>query len=142
MRILTCFLGAVIYSQGVKSQPRTSEQDASPKDIRAIVIQLQSAVRDDSRRKVATLVAFPLAIKKGPLGVTSVPSVAVFMKVYPSVFTSRLRDALLKQNPDSVVVRSGSATLAEGRIVIGRRCTTADPNSCMTGVTQVTPYKE
>jgi hypothetical protein len=141
-RLVVCLVAITVNGRGLEPQPRLSGQQASPKTIRAIVRQLQAAVRSDERRTVATLVVFPLAIMKGPLGVTSVPSVAVFMKVYPSVFTARLRDALLKQNPDSVVVRDGTATLAGGRIVVGYRCATADPGSCSTGVTEVTPYKE
>ena len=138
-RFLVCLMAVAIAGRSSKTQMRPFDQGGSPKAIRAIVTRLQATVRNDERRTVATLVVFPLAIKKGQLGVTSVPSVAVFMKVYPSVFTKRLRDALLKQNPDSVVARDGTATLAEGRIVIGYRCATADSRSCMTGVTEVTP---
>lgn len=141
-RILVSLLAVALSGRSSEPQARPSDQGHSPKEIRAIVIQLQAAVRNDERRTIATLIVFPLEIKKGPLGVTSVPSVTVFMKVYPSVFTKKLRDALLKQNPDSVVVRDGTATLADGRIVIGYRCATADSGSCTTGVTEVTPYRK
>jgi hypothetical protein len=104
-------------------------------------VKLQAAVRDDQRRAIATLILFPMEIIKAPLGLTRVPSVPVFMKVYPSVFTKKLRDAILQQNPDSIVVRNGTATVAEGRVVIGYRCATTDPGSCATGVTQIRPYK-
>jgi hypothetical protein len=139
-RLLVFLMAFAVAGRSSKTQVRPSDQGGSPKAIRAIVTQLQVAVRNDERRTVATLVMFPLAIKNGQLGVTSVSSVAVFMKVYPSVFTKRLRDALLKENPDSVIVGGGTVTLAEGRIVIGYRCATADSSSCRTGVTEVTPY--
>ena len=141
-RILVSLTAVVLTVRSSEPQARPSDQGRSPKEIRTIVIRLQAAVRNDERRTIATLIVFPLEIKKGPLGVTSVPSVTVFMKVYPSVFTKKLRDALLRQNPDSVVVRDGTATLAEGRIVIGYRCATADSRSCTTGVTEVTPYRK
>ncbi len=139
-RTLVCFIAVVFCARSAESQSGASAQADSPKAVRTIVTKLQAAVRNNEWRVVATLIVFPLEIKKPPLGVTSVPSVAVFMKVYPSVFTAKLREALMKQNPDSIVVRNGTATIAEGRIVIGFRCMSADSSSCSTGVLEVTPY--
>lgn len=143
VRILVSFTALALGGRATVKPVRASRQGSSPNEIRAMVVRLQGAVRNNERRTVASLILFPLEIRKDPpLGVTSVPSVTVFMTVYPSVFTKRLREALLKQDPDSVVVRSGRATFAGGRIVIGYRCSSADRGSCTTGVTEVTPFRK
>ncbi|HEV8410349.1 MAG TPA: hypothetical protein VGQ30_07560 [Gemmatimonadaceae bacterium] len=140
-RILIGALALTLAGHSLAAQgPRPHPADEA-NAIRTIVIKLQSAIRGDQRRTIATLILFPMEIIKAPLGLTRVPSVRVFMTVYPSVFTRKLRDAILRQNPDSIVVRNGTATFADGRVVIGYRCATTDPNSCATGVTQIRPYK-
>ncbi len=112
--VLVGVLAIALSSLALEAQAQLPDRAASQKEIRAIVVQLQAAIRNDQRRTIATLILFPMEIIKAPLGVTSVPSVAVFMKVYPSVFTEKLRDAILKQNPDFIVVRNGTATVASG----------------------------
>ena len=140
-RILAGLFAVALSGRALEAQTPRADSASAPKQIRAIVVQLQAAIRDDQPRKIAMLILFPMEIIKAPLGVTSVPSVPVFMKVYPSVFTKKLRDAILKQNPDSIVVRNGAATVADGKVIIGYRCATTDPRSCATGVTQIRPYK-
>jgi hypothetical protein len=135
-------LAAIIILVQEGSSPRPVQSQDSRNAIRAVIVRLQEAVRTEDRRAAATQILFPLEIKKVPLGVTSVPSVKVFMVVYPQVFTKKLRDALMRQNPDSIVVVRGTATIADGRIVIGFRCESPESSSCRTGVTEVIPYRK
>jgi hypothetical protein len=123
--------------------------DSIASEVRTIVLRMQAAVRENDRRALATLIEFPLGLVKGKLGaapgpwdgVTSVPSVAVFMKTYPVVMTATLRDAILRQNPDSIQIDGGVATVAAGHVVIGVRCESANRTSCHRGITIVRQYK-
>ena len=109
---------------------------------RKILVQLQSAIARDDRREVASLVAFPLTIIKGRiLGSTYVGSVKVFMTTYQTAFSKRVREAVMAQNPDSLVLRNGMFVVGAGDLAIGVRCATDDVRSCQTGVVEVRPYK-
>jgi hypothetical protein len=114
--------------------------DSAAREVRNVLIRLQVAIRNDDWRTVATLIQFPLGVDKGRRGVTSVPSVAVFMKTYPIVFTRNLRDAILKESPESLRIENGRASAVNGRLVIGIRCDSTSHRSCHRGVTVVQPY--
>ena len=110
---------------------------------RELLIRLKAAVQSDNRRTVASLVLFPLAVVKGRAnGSTYVPSVSVFMRVYPMIFNTRIRSALLSQNPDSLLVRDGVALVGKGELSIGTRCQSADPKSCDSGVRSVNLFQK
>lgn len=138
--LLLAMLGTASVNVVPQGRPPAGS-DLSAGEARSLFARLQTAIRENDRRTVATLILFPLAVDKGRFGMTDVPSVPVFMKTYPVVVTSVLRDAIRKQSPDSIHVDAGVATVAAGRVVIGVRCDSKEASSCHRGETIIRPYK-
>lgn len=145
MSTRTVFTLSLVMTSGLVAQPRSpAPQVAPPLTIAAardVLVKLQAAIDAHETRTVATLVRFPLIVTKGPRGSTTVPSVRVFMQMHATVFTQRVRKAILAQNPDSLVVRDGAALIGNGIVLIGMRCESSAPSSCAAGVTAVNPYR-
>ena len=136
-RLLPLLVATSARAQLLQPAP-TAASTASARELRDVVTRLKAAVANDDRRKVATLVLFPLAVVKGKSnGSTFVPSVRVFMVNYKIIFSKQIRNALLAQNPDSLRIESGVGQVGRGELTIGTRCSSAAATSCATGVTAV-----
>ena len=71
--VLVGVLAIALSSLALEAQAQLPDRAASQKEIRAIVVLLQAAIRNDQRRTIATLILFPMEIIKAPLGVHKRP---------------------------------------------------------------------
>lgn len=65
---------------------------------RAFVQHLQTLVASDDRQQIATLIAYPLRINRGPKNRTLIRSRADFLAHYDSIITPKVRSALANKN--------------------------------------------
>jgi hypothetical protein len=106
-------------------------------DARGILVQLQNAIRANDHRRIAALIQFPLGVRKGKLAPTYVPSVKVFMRTHALVFTRRVSNAILAEDPASLALRDGLVRIGGGAAAIGLRCESVERATCRAGVVWV-----
>jgi hypothetical protein len=84
--------------------------------------KLKLAMLLDDRAAVAAMGIYPLVVIKGVSGRVNVPSAARLVQWYDLVITKRVRDAVAKQNTDSLRLIGQALGTRDGELVIGTRC--------------------
>jgi hypothetical protein len=88
---------------------------------RAFLSRLQTAVRDNDRRAIVRLTAFPLRVNSNGSSRLYRNGQAI-ERDFDLIFTASVRRAILAQKPDQLFVRDQGAMIGSGQLWFDRTC--------------------
>jgi hypothetical protein len=104
---------------------KPSRSDAGPaQPYRSFLAQLQSAVRSHNKRAVIALVAFPLRVNRGGRS-HFYRDAGALEHDFDRVFTPKVRQAILAQQADRLLVRDLGAMIGNGEVWFDQSCPSA-----------------
>jgi hypothetical protein len=112
--------GAPASAQAGNVASATSELSRD-RSYRAFLARLQVAVRADDRRAVVRLIDFPLRVNF-QAGARSYGDVRSVEREFERIFTPRVRQAILNQQPDQLFVRDQGAVIGNGEVRFDFAC--------------------
>ncbi len=128
------------------AQPKATAADGiADDDAQAFLTSLQTAVRSDDRRRVAKLVHYPLRVNRataasvGSAAPTprNVENAAAFVQGYGTIFTPKVREAVLRQDPAKLFRNAQGAMIGNGEVWFAGVCRTPGCAHPVLGVTAV-----
>lgn len=82
---------------------------------RAFLADLQAAVKAADKKKVASMVRYPLLVNSGG-GHRNVRTAAVFLREYDSLFTAPVRKAIAEQDPACLFANYQGVMIGSGEV--------------------------
>lgn len=128
------------------AQPKTSAADGiADANAQAFLTSLQTAVRSDDRRRVAKLVHYPLRVNRATAASAggaaptprNVENAAAFVQGYGTIFTPKVREAVLRQDPAKLFRNAQGAMIGNGEVWFAGVCRTPGCAHPVLGITAV-----
>lgn len=130
----------------VAAQPNATAADGiADADAQAFLTSLQTAVRSDDRRRIAKLVHYPLRVNRAAAGSAgsaapvprNVANAAAFVQGYGTIFTPKVREAVLRQDPAKLFRNAQGAMIGNGEVWFAGVCRTPGCAHPVLGITAV-----
>ena len=138
-------LGLAFAWLATAAQPTAAADGIADADAQAFLTSLQTAVRSDDRRRVAKLVHYPLRVNRAAAASAgsaappprNVANAAAFVQGYGTIFTPKVREAVLRQDPAKLFRNAQGAMIGNGEVWFAGVCRTPGCTHPVLGITAV-----
>lgn len=127
VKIVICvFVVAAIATEIAGGACENSTVDTSPAfgparaaKAKAFLLELQHAVKQDDRKKVASMVRYPLTVPAGKR--RTIRTRAQFVSGYAGIITEAVRQSVLNQDPECLFGNDRGAMIGRGSVWFDQR---------------------